>query len=108
LNYSVEDILNLDFFANWVVGFIMAEGSFGIKSNKSAFFNIKQKGLDNYNIIKAICLLITKREAKPIKADAANCYQLTLSSKLDVAKVVSFFSYQDHRLYGYKLLQFKQ
>jgi len=52
----------------------MAEGSFGIKTNGSAFFQIKQKGKENYEIIKAICLTIAKREAKLIKADTANCY----------------------------------
>jgi hypothetical protein len=105
---GVESLLKLDFFVNWVVGFTIAEGSFGIKSDGSAFFSIKQKGLENYNIIKAICLLITGREARPIKADTADCYQLTLSSKLDVEKVVKFFFSPDNTLYGHKLLQYKQ
>ena len=103
-----EDLIKLDYFAGWVVGFIIAEGSFGVKSNGSAFFNVKQKGIENYNIIKGICLLITKREAKPIKADAADCYQLTLSSKLDVEKVIKFFSSPDNKLFGHKLLQYRQ
>jgi hypothetical protein len=69
----------------------MAEGSFGIKNNGSAFYQIKQKGKENYEIIKAICLTITKREATPIKADFADCYQLTLSSRVDIQKVINFF-----------------
>jgi len=105
---GVESLLKLDFFVNLVVGFTIAEGSFGIKSDGSAFFSLKQKGLENYNIIKAICLLITGREARPIKADTADCYQLTLSSKLDVEKVVKFFFSPDNALYGHKLLQYKQ
>ena len=105
---GVESLLKLDFFVYWVVGFTIAEGSFGIKSDGSAFFSIKQKGSENYNIIKAICLLITGREARPIKADTADCYQLTLSSKLDVEKVVKFFFSPDNTLYGHKLLQYKQ
>lgn len=103
--HSVESLLKLDFLAGWVVGFTIAEGSFGIKSNGSAFYSIKQKGFDNYNIIKAICLLVAEREAKPIKADSSDCYQLTLSSKLDVQKVVNFFS--SHSLHGHKLVQYK-
>lgn len=83
---SVNDIINLDFFADWLVGFTIAEGSFGIKVNGSAFYQIKQKGIDNYPIIKAICLLIAGREAKEIKPDSADCYQLTLSSKFDIQK----------------------
>lgn len=106
LNLSEEDILNLHFFTDWLIGFTVAEGSFGIKKNGSAFYSIKQKGTENYNIIKAICKLITEKEARPIKADSANCFQLTLSSKLDVQKVIDFFSSPDNSLFGYKLLQY--
>jgi len=56
---TVDDLINLDFFADWLAGFTMAEGSFGFKANGSAFYQIKQKGIDNYAILKAICLLIT-------------------------------------------------
>lgn len=100
-------LVNLDFFADWLVGFTMAEGSFGIKANGSAFYQIKQTGEDNLDLIKAACLIITGREARPIKADSKNSYQLTLSSKLDVQKVISFFSsLNNHSLVGYKLSQY--
>lgn len=59
----------------------------GIKCNESAFYSIKQKGFYNYNIIKAICLLIAEREAKPIKADKASCYPLSSKS----SKVFFFY-----------------
>nr|QNH92695.1 hypothetical protein [Wolfiporia cocos] len=70
----------------------MAEGSFGVKSNNSAFFSIKQKGIYNYEIIKAICYIITGRLPSDIKPCDADCYQLTLSSKKDVDLVLNFFS----------------
>ena len=104
---SRPPLLKLDFFAGWVVGFTIAEGSFGVKSKGCAFYSIKQKGLSNYNIIKAICLLIAEREAKVVKPDSADCYQLTLSSKLDVQKIVNFFSSSNNTLHGYKLEQYK-
>lgn len=105
--YSLNYLINLDFFADWLVGFTVAEGSFGHKSNGSAFYQIKQKGLENYILIKAICLIIAGREAKAIKADATDSYQLTLSSKLDVQKVVDFFSSPtNYPLSGYKLEQY--
>lgn len=105
--YSLNDLVSLSFFADWVVGFTIAEGSFGHKSNGSAFYQIKQKGLENYVLIKAICLIIAGREAKPVKADTADCYQLTLSSKLDVQKAVDFFSSPaNYPLSGYKLEQY--
>ena len=47
---------------------------------------------ENYVLIKAICLTIAGREEKAIKPDVADCYQLTLSSKLDVQKVVDFLA----------------
>lgn len=97
-------MINLDFFADWIVGFTIAEGSFGHKSNGSAFY---QKGFENYILIKAICLIIAGRKAKAIKTDATDSYQLTLSSKLDVQKVVNFFSSPfNYPLSGYKLEQY--
>lgn len=105
--WQTESLLKLDFFSDWVIGFTIAEGSFGIKSNGSAFYSIKQKGSNNYNIIKAICCLITKKEPKPIKPDSADCYQLTLTSKLDIQLVLDFFSATGNSLYGYKFEQYK-
>lgn len=59
--YSLNDLINLYFFSDWVVGFTIAEGSFGHKSNGSAFYQIKQKGFENYILIKAICLIVAGR-----------------------------------------------
>jgi len=54
-------------------------------------------------------LTIAGREAKPIKADVTDSYQLTLSSKLDVQKVVDFFSSPaNYPLSGYKLEQYNK
>lgn len=104
---SVESLLNLSFFSQWVIGFTVAEGSFGVKSRGDAFFQIKQKGVENYNLIKAISLLIVNR-VPSIKADYTDSYQLTLSSKKDVQCVVNFFSQPCNNLYGYKLIQYKE
>lgn len=109
LDFSVQELLNFSFFANWLVGFTVAEGSFGVKGKGEAFFQIKQKGIENYGfaIIKAICVFIADREPN-IKADYTNSYQLTLSSKADVQKVVNFFSAIDTNLCGYKLTQYNE
>lgn len=37
---SIVELVALPFFANWIVGFTMAEGSFGTKSNGESFFQI--------------------------------------------------------------------
>ena len=43
-----------------------------------------------------------------MKADTVGSYQLSLSSKTDIEKVVYFFSSSSyHTLYGYKLSQYK-
>lgn len=110
-SFSAQDLLNLNFFAYWLVGFTIAEGSFGVKVNGSAFFQIRQKGLENYNLIKAICVLIADRKPN-IKADYSHSYQLSLSSKdLDLAgvkKVVYFFSASDTMLHSHKLIQYNE
>lgn len=85
----------------------MAEGYFGIKSRGSAFYQLKQAGEDNLYLLKAACLLITGRESYSMKADSIGAYQLSLSSKVDIEKVVTFFLSSDHHpLFGYKLSQF--
>lgn len=86
----------------------MAEGSFGIKAAGSAFYQLKQTGDDNVDLLKAACLKITGREAYAMKADTVGSYQLSLSSKTDIEKVICFFSLPSHHiLYGYKLNQYK-
>lgn len=103
----VHDLVKLDFFRDWLIGFTMAEGSFGMKSQGSAFYQLKQAGEDNLYLLKAACLIIIGREAKSMKADSVGAYQLSLSSKIDIEKVISFFLSSDHYpLYGYKLSQF--
>lgn len=109
LSLSCNQILNLDFFNDWIVGFTIAEGSFFLKANGSYFYQIKQKGLNNSEILKAICLTITGREAYPMKADKADAYQLSLSSINDIQKVINFFSdTNNHSLLGYKLKQYEE
>jgi len=108
LGQPAQDLVKLGNFGDWLVGFTIAEGSFGIKNNGSAFFQLKQSGYDNLYLLKAACLLITSREAYPMKADSVDAYQLSLSSIIDIEKVVYFFSSNNHHpLTGYKSSQYK-
>lgn len=102
---SVEQLVKLDYFADWLVGFTMAEGSFGVKKSGSAFFQLKQKWIENVNILKAANLMITGEELNALlNPDSTGSYQLTLSSKKDIEKVVLFFSSAAyHSLHSYKL-----
>lgn len=104
---TVESLLNLDYFKDWLIGFTVAEGSFGVKTSGSAFYQLKQKGEKNLNLLKAACLLITGRPSYAMKADKVGCYQLSLTSKLDIKKTINFFSSSNHHpLCGYKLFQY--
>jgi len=86
----------------------MAEGSFGFKTRGSAFYQLKQSGEDNVNLLKAASLVITGEETTAsFKPDSVGGYQLALSSKKNIEQVVLFFSSSNHHpLYGYKLEQY--
>jgi hypothetical protein len=44
---------------------------------------------------------------REIKADSSDCYQLSLTSKSDINKVLEFFSSSNNiSLMGYKLIQY--
>jgi hypothetical protein len=90
--------LNLPQFSNWLVGFSEAEASFGIKKNNSAFYNIRQTGIENLNLIKAIQFLIKAiqflikgKVENEIKPDSSNSYQISFTSKKDIQTIVNFF-----------------
>ena len=105
---SVQDLVKLNYYADWLVGFTMAEGSFGIKADGSAFYQLKQSGNENVNILKAASLLITAEESKRIfNPDSKGAYQLSLTSIKNIEQVIYFFSSPDyHPLYSYKLDQY--
>lgn len=110
IGLSEYKLTKLVWFSDWVVGFTMAEAWFGIKhsiGNNSRFFQIRQTGFESLNLLKAICLIITNHEARPIKPDKNDSYQLVLSSKADIIKVEHFFTNPAiHPLYGYKKEQY--
>lgn len=106
---SEHELIKLDYFCDWLVGFTMAEGSFGFKTRGSAFFQLKQSGDDNVNLLKTASLAITgEQSTASFKPDSNGGYQLALSSKKNIEQVVSFFSFSGHHpLYGYKLKQYQ-
>lgn len=104
---EVENLIKLYSFSDWLVGFTIAEGSFGMKKSGSAFYQLRQSGDNNVNLLKAAGVLITGEKAKDLKPDSANSYQLSLTSKKNIEQVITFFSSSNnHSLYGYKLDQY--
>lgn len=115
LNSLINTRNSLDFkyfmelpqFLNWLVGFSEAEASFGIKKDNSAFYNIRQTGIENLELIKAIKILIKGKIGSEIKADSSNSYQISFSSKKDIQTIINFFSFSNnYPLSGYKKVQY--
>lgn len=106
MNYfqlSTLEYLNLIFFKNWLVGFTNSEGSFFIKSNKDACFQLKQS--IHSNLFEALKLLFDSKTS--ISIENERFMQLTLSSKKDIQSVINFFSFSGlHPLVGLKSIQY--
>lgn len=101
---SKEEYLSLSFFKNWVVGFTIAEGSFLVKSNFDACFQLRQR--THQMLFESFNLLF--KTTRKIGLDR-NLYHLySVSSKKDIQNVIIFFSFSDlHPLLGQKLSQYE-
>ena len=95
--------LNLPFFKNWVVGFTNAEGSFLVKANKDACFQLKQAiHLNMFDSFKV--LFDTSRK---LSMENGKFLQFSVSSKKDIQTVINFFSFSGlHPLTGLKTIQY--
>jgi len=96
---TAVEYLGLPFFANWVVGFTIAEGSFHIKANGDFCFSLKQR--PHLVLFEALQLLFKTR----VKIHTSDGYNtLVMTSVKDLTTVVSFFSFSGlHPLTGLKL-----
>ena len=95
--------LYLPFFKNWVVGFTTADGSFLIKANNDACFQLKQA--IHINMFDAFKLLFETCRKTGTEND--RFFQLSVSSKKDIQTVINFFSFSGlHPLTGLKYIQY--
>lgn len=93
----------LYFFKDWIVGFTMSEGSFFIKANKDGCFQIKQRL--HTNLFEAFRLMF--ETTRKIDIEKGLYCQFGVSSKLDIQKVINFFSFSGlHPLVGLKNIQY--
>jgi len=100
---TASDYLNLKFFRNWVVGFTNAEGSFLIKANNDGCFQLKQR--THVQLFEAFKLLFDTKRNIGIEKDRFS--QFSVSSKIDIQKVIDFFSFSGlHPLIGLKSIQY--
>lgn len=100
LDNPINILRNVWYFKDWLVGFVIAEGSFFVQANKEISFSVSQKG--NKILIETIHFLF-----KPSRAiyysESKDVSLVRMSSVKDIQKVVNFFSFQDnYHLVGYK------
>lgn len=91
--------LSLPFFADWIVGFTIAEGSFYIKASGEFFFSLRQR--PHLLLFQAFKLVFNTNNT----IDTHGHYmKLGMSSVKDLTNVIQFFSYSgNHPLLGAKL-----
>lgn len=99
-NNPVDILSKVWYFNNWLVGFVVAEGSFFVQANKEIGFSISQKG--NSILMKAIYLLF-EPSRKIYSSEKNNAYLVRMAAVKDIQKVINFFSFENHYpLIGYK------
>jgi len=104
IKYKTDlDYIKLDYFKNWIVGFVIAEGSFFCKKKGCCCFSLKQK--NNLNLMIAIKSFFSNTTKMHIENSIYNYF--VVSSKKDIQKVINFFSFEGNTpLLGLKLIQY--
>jgi len=96
--------LALPFFNNWIVGFTMAEGSFLVKSNDDACFQLRQRK----HVLLFEAFKIVFGTGRKIGLDG-NYNLFSVSSISDIQRVINFFSFSGyHPIVGYKFIGYEQ
>ena len=97
--------VRLPFFADWTVGFTMAEGSFHVKASGEFFFSLRQRNEGHIELFQAFLLLFNTQ--RKIENDG-KYLKFSVSSVSDLSTVVNFFSFSgNHPLLGLKGLQYQ-
>jgi len=95
----------LAFFNNWIVGFTEAEGSFFVKSNNDACFQLKQ--CVDVLLFDAFKLVFKSNRKIGLENNSYNSF--SVSSRYGIQEVINFFSFSGHHpLIGYKLNQYEK
>lgn len=101
---NVNDILALDYFDNWLVGFIEAEGCFSVfhatnETNKTCYFSISQK--NGLQIMHAIQSRL-KLNVNPYYNQVLDIYGLSSSGARGNQNIINFMSLTPTKLKGLK------
>lgn len=105
---DAKDYIKLPFFKYWVVGFTITEGSFFIKSNLDACFELRQRS--HPDLFNAFKLLFDP--TRKIGLEQGKYNKFSVSSKKDIQNVINFFSFSASEdscyLLGSKLEQYNE
>lgn len=97
--------VRLPFFADWTVGFTMAEGSFYVKSSGEFVYSLRQRNEGHIELFQAFQILFNTQ--RQIENDG-KYLKFSVSSVSDLATVVNFFSFSgNHPLLGLKGVQYQ-
>lgn len=104
-NIDAFTIVNLPYFQNWLIGFIIAEGSFIIKKSDEVVFTIRQRNHDD--LFKAFQLHFDTN--RKIDKSTPGHSQFSIQSVKDLTKLIDFVnSDKVHELIGYKKSQYEK
>ncbi len=93
----------LPFFKDWIVGFTTSEGSFFIKRNNDACYQLKQR----LHVILFDAFKLVFQTQRKITREKDIYLQFGVSSKADIQTVINFFSFSGyHSLIGLKGIQY--
>lgn len=102
---TASGYLSLPFFKNWIVGFTIAEGSFLVKANKDACFQLKQK--THILLFDAFKLIFDSNHKIGVDNNIYNLF--SVCSKSDIQKVINFFSFSGNQpLLGHQYIRYIQ
>lgn len=100
---TAQDFIDLPFFSAWLLGFTIAEGSFFVKSNLDACFEIRQRS--HPELFLAFNLLF--KSTRKIGIEQGKYAKFSVSSKANIQEVINFFSFSSNPpLIGTKLPQY--
>jgi len=100
---TAQDYLKLPFFNAWLVGFTISEGSFFVKTNLDACFEIRQRS--HPSLFLAFNLVF--KSTRKIGIEKGKYAKFSVSSKANIQEVINFFSFTSNPpLIGIKYQQY--
>jgi hypothetical protein len=101
---TAAGFVQLPFFADWTVGFTVAEGSFYVKASGELFFSLRQRAGKHIELFDAFKILFNTNLA--VENDG-KYLKYAVSFVVALSSVVNFFSFSGHQpLIGLKAQQY--